>query len=493
MLQELRFQLSTAILTVLTIAAAVSAALNYQQIHRFRLPDDGVTWGDRIGEGGRSQVVAVRVAPTGPAYFAGIRANDILKSIQSAPVVDTSDVPRRLAYVGAWAKAAYIVSRPSVTGVNVDVPATVIVGEAARGIAITWQYVVGVSYLAIGLFVYFRRGSAYKARHFYIFCLASFIFSCFHRTGKLNGFDQVIDWGNLIAGWLAPALFLHFCLTFPEPRVWFKRYWAFAIYLPGAILTLVTAGFASGLFLSPGNSALDVREALDRSWMGLLTATYLLSGVVLQAGYRKAEDPIIRQQLKWLRNGMLFGFAPFAVLNAIPYVLDLPFSPAFTVWSNYAVVTLPLIPLTIAIAIVRYRLMDVDVIFRRGYAYTLATLLVLAAFYGVVFSVGSLVQKNVKDLGNTGLITVMLLAAFLFQPLRNWIQERLDRYFYRDRYDYRRTLVEFARELNSETDLDNMLKSVADRLMQTLSIRHVAFFLADLGDGFAEEGAAGLT
>jgi two-component system NtrC family sensor kinase len=496
MLQELKFQLSTAVLTVLTIAAAIAAALNYQQIHRFRLPDDGVTWGDRIASGGLSRVVALRVAPNGPADRAGIRVNDVLQSIQAAPVTDTSDVPRRLAYVGAWAKAAYVVRRASATGAEVAVPASVIVGEAARGVAIAWQYVVGVAYLTIGLFVYFRRGSAYKARHFYIFCLASFIFSCFHRTGKLNGFDQVIDWGNLIAGWLAPALFLHFCLTFPEPRAWFTRrvpgrFWgrisaAPLIYVPGAVLTLVAVGFASGLLISPGNSALDVREVLDRAWMGLLTATWLASGFVLQTGYRKAEDPIVRQQLKWLRNGMLFGFAPFAVLNAIPFVLDLPFQP----WMNYAVVTLPLIPLTIAIAIVRYRLMDVDVIFRRGYAYTLATLLVLATFYAVVFSLGSLVQKNFKDLGNTGLITVMLIATFLFQPLRNWIQERLDRYFYRDRYDYRRTLIEFARELNSETDLDHMMRSVADRLMQTLSIRHVAFFLAqpDHATGNPEPG-----
>jgi two-component system NtrC family sensor kinase len=487
MLQELKFQLSTAILTVLTIAAAIAAALNYQQIHRFRLPDDGVTWGDRIGSNGRNHVVALRVVPNGPADRAGIRVNDSLESIQAGTIADTSDVPRRLAYVGAWAKAAYVVRRVSfLTGSAVDVPASVIVGEAARGIAISWQYLVGLAYLAIGLFVYFRRGSAYKARHFYIFCLASFIFSCFHRTGKLNGFDQVIDWGNLIAGWLAPALFLHFCLTFPEPRAWLRRWITPALYLPGAVLTLVAAGFASGLLISPGNSSLDVRQALDRSWMGLLTATYLLSGFVLQAGYRKAEDPVTRQQLKWLRNGMLFGFAPFAAINAIPFVLDLPFSPSFTVWSNYAVVTLPLIPLTIAVAIVRYRLMDVDVIFRRGYAYTLATLCVLAGFYAIVFSLGSLVQKNFKDdPGNIGLITVMLVATFLFQPLRNWIQERLDRYFYRDRYNYRQTLIEFARELNSETDLDHMLRSVADRLMQTLSIRHVAFFLTEGCDGMS--------
>lgn len=487
MLQELRFQLSTAILTVLTLAAGVAAALNYQQIHRFRLPDDGVTWVDRIAPGtGEHQVVALRVAANGPAERAGIRVNDVLKSIQSEPVGDTSDVPRRLAYVGAWAKTSYVVRRGAV-----EIPATVIVGEAARGIAITWQYVVGVAYLAIGLFVYFRRGSAYKARHFYVFCLASFIFSCFHRTGKLNGFDQVIDWGNLIAGWLAPALFLHFCLTFPEPKKWLARRRglvspAVFLYVPGAVLTLIAAGFSSGMLVSTGSSLLDVRGALDRSWMGLLTATYLASGVVLQFGYRHADDPIVRQQLKWLRNGMLFGFAPFALLNAIPYVLDLPFSSTYAGWSNYAVITLPLIPLTIAVAIVRYRLMDVDVIFRRGYAYTIATLLVLAAFYAVVFSLGSMVQKNFKDVGNIGLISVMLIATFLFQPLRNWIQERLDRYFYRDRYDYRRTLIEFARELNSETDLDHMLRSVADRLMQTLSIRHAAFFLADPGDTASE-------
>ena len=70
--------------------------------------------------------------------------------------------------------------------------------------------------------------------------------------------------------------------------------------------------------------------------MGLLTAAYLLSGVVLQSGYRQAEDPIIRQQLKWLRNGMLFGFAPFALLYAIPFVFDLPVQPVSELRGGHA-------------------------------------------------------------------------------------------------------------------------------------------------------------
>ena len=213
------------------------------------------------------------------------------------------------------------------------------------------------------------------------------------------------------------------------------------------------------------------------------TLPYLTGGVALAAEYRKAEDPIVRQQLKWLRNGTFCGILPFAVLYVLPYAMGaLPSD-----YLKISVLSLTLIPLTLAYAIVRYRLMDVDILFRRGYAYTLATICVLAAFYGIVFSLASLVQKNFKDLGNTGWLVVMLATAFLFQPIRNWIQERLDKHFYRDRYDYRRTLVEFARELSSETDLDTMLSSVGDRLLQTLSIKHLAFFLAEEAAG--EPGA----
>src|SRR5205085_2481362 len=81
--------------------------------------------------------------------------------------------------------------------------------------------------------------------------------------------------------------------------------------------------------------------------------------------------------------------------------------------------------------------------------------------------------------GQISVMTVMLVTAFLFQPIRNRIQEWLDKHFYRDSYEYRRTLVEFARELSSEVDIDTMLASVGERLLQTLNIKHLAFFLAE--------------
>ena len=81
MLQELKFQLSTAILTILTVAAAISAGINFQQLLHFRLPDDGVTWVDRARPGGTSSVEALRVVPDSGADNAGVRTGDILLKI----------------------------------------------------------------------------------------------------------------------------------------------------------------------------------------------------------------------------------------------------------------------------------------------------------------------------------------------------------------------------------------------------------------------------
>jgi PAS domain S-box-containing protein len=468
MLQELKFQVSTAVLTVITVAAMVAAVLNFGQLGKFHLADDGATWIDE-----RGSVIAYRVSAGGGAERAGIREGDILLKINNGQVHKAVDVPQLLLGVGPWNKAEYLVERK-----GVPVPAKVIIGEAPHDTAIYFQYVVGAAYLLIGLFVYFRRGNAHKAQHFFIYCLVSFIFSCFHYTGKLNTFDKIVYWGNIVAGWLAPTLFLHFCLTFPEPRRWFRRYYTPLLYLPGVIFMVIFIGITSG-YLHTSVPLVQLSWYLDRVWMALLTLLYLLSCLTLALECRRTEDPILRPQLKWLRNGTFFGLVPFALLYAAPYILGATPGPIL----RLSVFSLILVPLTLAYAILRYRLMDVDVIFRRGYAYTLATLCILAAFYGIVFGLGNLLKQNIQGLGSMGLIMVMLLTAFLFQPLRNWMQERLDKYFYQERYDYRRTLIEFARELNAEVDLDKMLASAADRLMQTLSIRQIAFFL-ESGTGY---------
>ncbi|MDW8353605.1 MAG: ATP-binding protein [Bryobacterales bacterium] len=472
-MRDLKGQLVTALLIILTVAAVVSAALNFQQQRKFRIPDDGVVWVDRNG-----RVEVLYLTPGGPAAKAGLRSGDALLRINGIRVHQATDVTKILVGLGAWSKARYGIHR---RGVEVDVP--VIIAETAPQPALYYQYALGLAYLAIGLFVYFRRAGAQKATHFYLLCLASFVLSAFHYTGKLNNFDKVMYWGNVAAGLLVPALFLHFCLTFPEPRAWLRGWRAGVLYAPAAALLALFFGFASGMLRAdiPG---VELRWLLDRVWLAVLLAGYVAGGLALWRRQRQVSDPVVRQQLKWLRNGALLGVIPFGVLYVVPYVLGALPGP----YLSLSVFSLGLIPLTWAYAVLRYRLMDVDIIFQQGYVYTLATLAVIGVFYGLIFSLG-----RFEELSPAAGILLIVIAAFVFQPIRAWIQEQLDRYyFYKDRYDYRRTLIEFARELGAETDLDAMLDAVAERLMRTLSVERVAVFVASENEtGFALELAAG--
>jgi len=261
MFQELKFQLSTAILTLLTLAAGVSAVINFQQQSRFRLPDDGVIWVDRT-----AGVEALDVASHRPAANAGVRTGDVLVSISGSPVAKAIDVSKILVGIGVWTNAVYVVRRG---GVDVKMP--LIVGEVPRDPAVFYLYFVGLAYLAIGLFVYFRRGTAYKAQHFYVFCLVSFIFCTFHYTGKLNNFDKLIYWGNVVAGMLAPVIFVHFCLSFPEPRRWL-RFRVPAVGLYGIAWSIIAVYvLASSGMLRISIPPVELRWLLDRLWLALLT------------------------------------------------------------------------------------------------------------------------------------------------------------------------------------------------------------------------------
>ncbi|HKE31774.1 MAG TPA: ATP-binding protein, partial [Candidatus Angelobacter sp.] len=187
--------------------------------------------------------------------------------------------------------------------------------------------------------------------------------------------------------------------------------------------------------------------------------------------------PIVRQQMKWISRGAVLAIAPYTIFYVIPYLQGTLATPAMKI-SAFSLVFLPL---TFGYAILRYRLMDVDIIFKRGVAYTLATAAIVGVYFGIVAGLAETVHTKLPNLGPAGLIAAIIVTALAFEPLKNWIQGYVDRLFYRKRYDYRRTLIEFGRELSSETDLSAMLTSVIDRLSRTLLVNRIAIFLPGEG------------
>jgi signal transduction histidine kinase len=474
-LSETRNQFAGTLLLLLTVAAIISAVLSFQHLRDYPLHDDGVTWVDQAGKNAQGQpvnrVVAAYIAPDGPGHRYDIRLGDELVKIQQFPIENALDVPQALWQVDLLRATRYTLRRNGIEFQKGDF----FIQAAPRDSALYYQFAVGFFYLFIGFFVYYRRTSAPKSLHFFLLCLASFMASCFHYSGKLNTFDEVMYWGNMVCALLAPAIFLHFCLTFHSRPRFLARWWSWILlYGPSAALILIAVGSAEG-FLTTSISLLEMRWLLDRITLAYEVILYFAGAGVLTVDLARADDPMIRRQLKFLRNGAVLGILPFSLFYALPYVLGaLPDH-----LMNLTVLSMALIPVTWAYAITRYRLMDVDIIFQQGYVYTLATLLVIGTFYGLIF----LIFKT-PNITPPAFVVLISFATFVFQPMRRWIQEQLDRWvFYRDRYDARLTIIEFARELSSETDQNAMLAKVSERLLRTLSIQRTGFFLCNEATG----------
>ncbi len=460
-------RLQATLLAVATVGLVFLAVLNFRQESQFQQPDDGVWWTESPS---RTGLLAEKVLPNSPGERAGVQTHDLLTAVNDAPAAHLSDRERELYRTGVYGKANYSITRG---GIQLDEPVIVIPEPPDRSLQQALRF-IGLIYLAIGLYVLFRRWTAPRAMHFYLFCLVSFVWYTFKFTGKLDGLDWTVFWGNILAESLQPALFLHFALSFPEERLKsIRRRWLLpVIYAPGAALlglwiVAISRWEATGL----------LKHRLDQAGTAYVAAFYVLAAIFFLHSYRRANTPLLRQQLKWLTRGALLAVGPFTLLYAIPFLFDVRMPGVLT---KLAGLSLVFLPLTFSWAIVRYRLMDTDLIFKRGVAYTLATGLLLGGYFGIIALIAELVHNGLPEsISRWAFGVAILVTAAVFDPLKRRIQGWVDRAFDRHRYDYRKALVEFGRGLSSETDLGALLNSIVERLPRTLLVARVAVFLSE--------------
>jgi PAS domain S-box-containing protein len=476
MRDSLSFRFSAVLLALLTLAAVVFGLLNFQQRSRFSTPDDGVSWFDSpVGAEARY------VSPNSPGERAGIHIGDIVVALDGVTIHTATQVTRRLWQTGIWIEARYSIRR---AGETIDVRLITAPAEKPASIE-NFLRIVGLLYLFIGIFIFIRRWNALRTLHFYIFCLVSFVLYFFHYSGKLNGFDWIIYWANEVALLLQPALLVHFALVFPEKRR-NLRWWLAGVYaVPAALLLLHISVATQTLDLLP---SIGNRHILDQRELAYLGVYFLAAALIFLGSFLRAPSGALRQQLKWVTGGTFAGILPFLCFYILPYSLGATPSQ----WMEASTLSLCLIPLCFGYAIIRYRLMDVDIIFKRGLAHTFATGAVVGIYFAVLAVVGN-ISKSALPRGPGAAIVAIVVAGFLFQPLRDWVQARLDRFFYRERLDYRQTLMEFGKALTHKVHLDPLLSSVLERISNTLLVDRAAIFLeAGESGGWALTQSLGL-
>jgi hypothetical protein len=195
---------------------------------------------------------------------------------------------------------------------------------------------------------------------------------------------------------------------------------------------------------------------------------------------------IERQQIKWfVYGGTILGIGDF-----LKYVLFWTFDVAWAWWVGLAIQTVGLIgvPVAMGIAILRYRLYDIDLLINRTLVYISLTTLLAAVYFGWVATTESVLRALTGQEQQPQLVVVIstLVIAALFNPLRRRIQSFIDKRFYRNKYDARKTLETFSVKLRDETNLDVLSDDLVGVVRETMQPAHVSLWLRP--DSAAKKG-----
>lgn len=463
-----QFKFAAAIL--LTTVAVYFGVLNLGERAHWQEKTDGVIW--RQTSAG---VEARLVSPDGPAADAGISQGDLLLSLDGRVVADLDDYTRILESLDQSREAIYVV-RKSASQIEVSHPLHLNL-RAVMSSADYFKVAVAFIYLVIGVIVFFRNWNAHGAFHFYLVCFLSFLLYLFRYTGEADRFDVAVYWISSVALLLLPSLFLHFCLCFPskKPVLRDRPGTAWLLYLPFAVLLGVHILWFSGALYHVGVPRdLTFQFFFDRLHLFYFVLTFLLATAALFHGKREAT-PELRQQMKWITRGSAVGVLPFALLYALPYL----FGQSVTYWMEASILSLACIPVAFGYAILRYRLMDVDILFKTGAAYFAASGAVVGIYFVLILLAGRAVQVVAPQSGFVISALAALAVAFLFAPLRGHAQSLLDRRFYKDHYDYRNSFADFAKTLTSDISLPKLSSRLLNRIRTTLDIDTAALLIRD--------------
>jgi two-component system NtrC family sensor kinase len=446
-------------------AANIAARATWREV------EDGVLWTLRA-EG----VVAAEIAAGSSAEKTGLKRGDVLISIDQRPVEEVSDVVDALHAAARDQTLRYNLLRLGTNEV-IDVRLEPIPG-GPRALYFALA-AVGTFTLLVGGAVRLRRPRDPATLHFFWLAVAFFGVFTFSFSGRLNRLDWVFYWADVISMLALAPLFLHFTLVFPERR----RRWTggagmralvVLFYVPAVLLGVArTVAVARGF--TDASTFVSITSVLERLEY-LFLAVCLIGGLAgLMRALSQVSTLTARRQLRWIAWGTALGAGAFALGYALPYALGV--EPSLPM--ELSAIPLGLIPLAYASAIVRYRLMDIEVIVKRALVYA-AAIGAIVAIYAILLEAVQRVFLKGGDANQWVLVFLALLVAVLLAPpVKNFVQNALDRAFYRDRYDYRRALVGFARDLNSDLDLNRLAERLVSRVVETLLIDRMTLMLED--------------
>ena len=476
-----REKLGRALLAVGVVAALVFlATANAVVVSNWSEFEDGVLWVE-----GAEGVLAEDIEIGSPGHSAGIEFGDILLSINNQPIESHADLIRLLHSQDEPARLNYVLLRGTsqqLHSIELESVTTVALPVYLSLAA------VGLFGLLVGTLVRIRRPGHQATLHFFWLTVAFFGVFAFSFSGRLDRLDWIFFWADEVSILLLAPLFMHFALVFPERSPGWIRHRLGTAVVPIVYAPALLLGVMQIMTVVGQDEGVGFSRSIE--WVWRLEHLYLAACTLCGLGtmivaLRRVHSVTSQRQLRWVVSGAVLGGVPFAVSYGIPYALG--FEPIAGL--EFTAIALGLIPLAFASAIVRYRLRDVEVIVKRSVVYT-AVVVAMVLIYLALEGLATAVFLEESDDHNS-IIALLATAVvvLLASPVKNGIQTMLDRVYYRDRFDYRRALVRFARDLSTDLNLQRLSDRLVSRVSETFDIdRMILLFGQDLTRDVVADG-----
>jgi hypothetical protein len=308
------------------------------------------------------------------------------------------------------------------------------------------------------------------------------IYALLARSDSLPA-GEAMAW---ISSWILPPIIGLQVLTFllfPTGRLPGRRWrWLAWLTLAFVVAGVITPAFSFGANagLGPVQNPLGI-EGFSRIYEGfvLTLSSFLYAAVAFSLFVRlRQTGGVERQQIKWFAYAGVATILGITAAYAVPDTID---TPLWVDWLGYTLVvaTTLAIPLSIGIAILRYRLYDIDSIINRTLVYGALSVTLALLYFGVVTATQAVFQgfTGEEALPQLAVVGSTLAIAALFNPLRRRIQELIDRGFYRRKYDAAKTLQDLAAKLRNETDLGALSGDILRVVRETMQPEHTSLWL----------------
>lgn len=322
--------------------------------------------------------------------------------------------------------------------------------------------VIGFFLIVLAFVVFLLRPQETRARLFY---WASLIVSC---SLIVNGgfYCLTEDWSSYIPGILfylfyplIPVLVLHFSLTFLRPRL---KIYDYLIYVPSVFFIVILEYLFLFSSMTMSIDAYRQYKSVSPAFRSYFVFYFIFSFVALFMGYRKAQLAEHKAQIKWILYGLIFGVGPFLFLYQLPRVLlDSPFiseelAPVFSI----------VIPIAFAVSIIRFKLMNIELIINKSVVYSILTAFTIGFYLLFVQIVQSSFSRLFSIRETTISVFGALVVAVAFNPARKRIQKFVDKSFFRLSYDYQKSIFSFnerAHKIVSQSHLVDFFMMKVDK------------------------------